>query len=444
MRIVQAGSAIADVREGNVLRKGGWGMDASVRPDVFEAFIEGPAKRIAFITDRDSVVLNVEPGKTYPFVFLLNGKDSAFTEVRGIKWVQRAQFPTDYQRAHRGKTTVEVPPMYELLNVVFALTEKGREKNSLINRDTDYYREVMTRFEPYRNDPAVKKMQEALMSGDGSYSALKMDAYAFELSQDGTIARSRVYDRIGNSNTNFLHPYIADLQKFAVASRFQEFYHTHKPFYEGLTQAYRDSIGVSQMQRWLVKNFPSTRYDSFKIIFSPLVAGNQSASFFEHNGFREAQAHVNFPFHTPQNVAGWSPEALRVKDGNIVFTELNHAFIGPEGQKPAYRDRIQKALSNLDIWNDPQKPAHGYNTPQMSFDEYMNWALVSLRYIDYAPLAEQPKLIAQIEDIMLNHRGFRRFPEFNQFLVKTYKNRRKRETVADLYPAIVGWFEENK
>jgi hypothetical protein len=80
----------------------------------------------------------------------------------------------------------------------------------------------------------------------------------------------------------------------------------------------------------------------------------------------------------------------------------------------------------------------------MSFDEYMNWALVSLRYIDYAPLTEQPKLIAQIEDIMLNYRGFRRFPEFNQFLVKTYKNRRKGETVADLYPAIVGWFEENK
>lgn len=74
----------------------------------------------------------------------------------------------------------------------------------------------------------------------------------------------------------------------------------------------------------------------------------------------------------------------------------------------------------------------------------MNWALVSLRYIDYAPAAEQAKLIAQTEDMMVNRRGFRRFPEFNQFLVKTYKNRRKGQTVADLYPVIIGWFEENK
>lgn len=432
-----------DVRDGGEFRKGAWAIDPSLPLDVYETYIEGNSKKVSFITDHDSITFDVIPGKSYRFAFVLNGKDSAFNEIRGIKLVPRAQFSKAYQQAHRGKTLVEIPQMYELLNVVFALTDKGRTSNGLIPRHTDYYRQVMEWFTPYRDAPVVKKINAELAT-EGVYNALKMDAYAFELTPDGTIAQSPVYDRIGRSNSNNLRTHVADLQQFARSSRFQEFYKAHQPFYDQLIKAYRDSIGVPEMQRWLGKNFPSTRYDAFKIVLSPLVGNNQSASFFEYNGFREAQAHVNFPFHTPENTAGWSPEALYVKDGNIVFTELNHAFIGPEGEKPAYRTRIQKAFSDLTIWNDPSKPARGYNTPQASFEEYMNWALVNLRYIDYAPTAEQPKLIAQIEDMMVNMRGFRRFKEFDQFLVKIYKTRKKGQAVADLYPVIIGWFEENK
>lgn len=440
---VHTGSTTMDIRDGTNFRKGGWGIDPSVPLDVYETYIEGNSKKVSFITDRDSITFDVMPGKSYPFVFVLNGKDSAFTEIRGFKLVPRARFSKSYQQTYRGKTIVEIPQMYELLNVIFALTDKGRDNNGLIPRHTAYYDQVMEWFMPYRDQPAVKKINTEL-AADGVYHALKMDAYAFELNADGTIAQSPVYDRIGRSNSNSLRAYIPDLQQFARSSRFQEFYNAHQPFYDQLTKAYRDSIGVPEMQRWLGRNFPSTRYDAFKIILSPLVGNNQSASFFDYDGFREAQAHVNFPFHTPENTAGWSPEAIYVKDGNIVFTELNHAFIGPEGEQPAYRDRIQKAFSDLAIWNDPSKPARGYNTPQASFDEYMNWALVNLRYLDYAPPTEQAKLIANIEDMMVHNRGFRRFKEFDQFLIKTYKARKKGQTVADLYPAIIGWFEGNK
>lgn len=442
IRVVRADSARVEVREGDELVQGNWNIAPSIRPDVYDAYVEGKSKRFAFITNRDSIVFQVEPGKSYPFVVLLNGKDSAFTEFKGIQLVPRAQFSKAYQLAHRGKTFVEIPQVYELLNIVFALTDQGRNRNGLINRNTDYYLEVMNWFEPYTSHAVVKKVNTGL--GDDGYHSMKMDAYAFELSADGKISQSPVYDRIGNSYTNNLRYYIPDLENFAKESRFQEFYHAHSSYYNRLIRTYRDSIGVPEMQRWLGRNFPSTRYDSFKIIFSPLVSANQSASSFDIDGFREAQAHVNFPFHNPQTPTEWSRKALFVKDGNIVFTELNHSFIGPEGEKPAYRDRIQKAFSDLSIWNDLAKPARYYNTPRSAFDEYMNWALLSLRYVDYAPPAEQEKLIAQIEDIMVNVRGFRRFAEFNQFLVKIYKERKKGQTVADLYPAILGWFEENR
>lgn len=443
LAVVRADSLAVAVREGDELVEGNWKIAPSIRPDVYNAYVEGKSKRFAFITNRDSIVFEVEPGKSYPFVVLLNGKDSAFTEFKGIKVVPRAHFSKAYQRAHLGKTSVEIPKMYELVNVVFALTDRGRNTNGLVNRDTDYYREVMDWFTPYDRHPAVEKANAGLAASDG-YHAMKMDAYAFELAADGKISQSPVYDRIGNSYTNNLRYLIPDLENFAKASRFEEFYNAHRPYYEGLIRVFRDSIGVSEMQRWLMRNFPSADNDAFKIIFSPLVSANQSASSFDFDGFREAQAHVNFPFHRAEHAAGWSREALFVIDGDIVFTELNHSYIGPEGSKPAHRTRIQKAFADLARWNDFSKSARYYDTPQSSFDEYMNWALVSLRYTDYAPPAEQSGLIAQNEDRMVNSRGFRRFREFDQFLIKTYKEREKGQTVADLYPAIIRWFEENR
>jgi hypothetical protein len=96
------------------------------------------------------------------------------------------------------------------------------------------------------------------------------------------------------------------------------------------------------------------------------------------------------------------------------------------------------------VWNAADKPARYYNNPHASFDEYMNWVLVNLRYLDYAPAGEQAELIAGVDKVMVENRGFVKFPEFSRFLVDLYKKRDKSQTTANLYPAIVSWFETNK
>ena len=421
-----------------------WTLDSQLRPDVFDAYIYGKSASVKFISDRDSITFDVEPGKNYPFVFVINGKDSAFTEIKGIKQVPRAVFSDDYKKKYSGATSVEVPEVYELTNIVFAITETGKKDNGLIFKDTPYYQEVLKWFEPFAKELIVQRINAELSNGDGAYHALKMDAYSFDFSDQGEILKSKTYDRIGRANVNFLEPFISDLQVFSDKTKFKEFYQNHSPLYKKQIEIYRDSVSVPLMQAWLIHNFPSTNYESFKIIFSPLVAGNQSASWFENNGFHEAQAHVNFPYGIYDNQKSWSKESSFVMAGNILFTELNHAFIGPEGAKPQYRDRISRAFSDLDVWNEKGKPAQlGYNNPSSSFDEYMNWALVSLRYLNYAPKREQENLITGIEKMMVQNRGFKKFAEFNQFLVSLYKNRTREQTVADLYPAIVSWFETN-
>ncbi|MCF0055329.1 hypothetical protein [Dyadobacter sp. CY356] len=195
----------------------------------------------------------------------------------------------------------------------------------------------------------------------------------------------------------------------------------------------------------MTKNFPTTRYNSLKVIFSPLVGNIQSASWFENNGFKEAQAHVNFPYPDKTDEKEFSSNALNVRKGNIVFTELNHCFINPEGEKTQYRTALASAFSDLAIWNEKGKPAAlYYNNPYSCFNEYVSWALVSLRYFDYAPADEQDKLIASIEKRQVDIRGFKEFRTFNQYLLNIYKKRRNGQTVSDLYPLIVKWFEDHK
>ena len=45
--------------------------------------------------------------------------------------------------------------------------------------------------------------------------------------------------------------------------------------------------------------------------------------------------------------------------------------------------------------------------------------------------------------MMTERRGFPQFEAFDKFLVELYRNRKPDQTLADLYPQIIEWFEKN-
>ena len=49
--------------------------------------------------------------------------------------------------------------------------------------------------------------------------------------------------------------------------------------------------------------------------------------------------------------------------------------------------------------------------------------------------------INQREAHVHHGRRFPRFAAFNAFLIKIYRDRKDGETIADLYPRIIAWFE---
>ena len=356
--------------------------------------------------------------------------------------VPAAVFDAQYRAAHKGRIVVDVPEVYELVNVAIAMTPTGLSSKNLVYQRSEYYTRMRAWFDPHRAHPVLASLDAELAGQPNAYFTLKMNGYAFEFDAKGRIVQSRTYDRTGfrSERFNTLRPFVPELQAFADATGFRRFYRENTATYEAQAAFYRERADIAGMRTWLERHFPTTRYDTYKVVFSPLVHGNQSTTWFEDQGFRELQPHVNFPY--PQELARWLPETLSepaavVFRGNILFTELNHGYVNPEADR--HRDRILGATSNRDRWVDP-KNGPGYYPRISTFNEYMNWGLVSLRFVDAAPAAEQAAIIAGIERLMTGNRGFPQFAAFNQFLVQLYRARRPGQTIAELYPQIITWF----
>ena len=442
--VIKSGAELISIQDGANLKKLAWRLAPEAKPDVYEAeLVNGKPHKVTFITDSDSISFTVEEGKTYDFIIQWGDK-TCYTRIVGTRFVPAAEFDKKYRSKHKGKIFIEIPEVYELVNVAIAMTPTGIEDQYLVYKNSDYYKKVHAWFDKYQDHPLLAALDAELKKSPDNYAYLKMNGYAFEFDKKGKIVRSKIYDRASWGKTNELLPFLDQLQSFSDATRFREFYRQNRKIYDEQIAFYRDTANIAEMKRWLDKHFPSSNdYDTYKIIFSPLVAYNQSSNWFESNGFKELQPHVNFPY--PQDFARFSlenklsPQAEIIFRGNIVFTEMNHGYINPEAEK--YAERVAKAISNRDLWVDPQRGPNYYGG-EAAFNEYMNWGLVNLRFVDYVSREEQDAMIAAIDEMMTKRRGFPQFADFSKFLVNLYRSRKPNQTIADLYPQIIEWFEK--
>lgn len=399
-----------------------------------------PTDTISIVSERDSIGFAVKPPDSLLFdVVRQQGKDTLHCVLTVAEEQQHAHFTEAYQQSHQGKTSIEIPKVYELINIIYALTSTGKTDSDIVDKDTPYYDEVLAYFKKYDQESVISVF-DSLLKAD-NYHVLKMDAYAFDF--EGTkIEKSDIYNIVSWGNFNTLEPYLDLLDDFSKKSDFLNFYAMHQPLYQRQIRTYQDTIDTHEMKLWLERNFPNTKYNSLKVIFSPLVSGNQSSCNFENNGFKELQAHVNYPY-VGQWLQQYPSEMATLIRGNIVFTELNHGYINPESDKTIYSEGLRRAFQNIDKWIDKDKPAGNYDNPYTCFNEYMNWGLVCLRYTDYAREEYLPELLANIENMMVEYRGFKKFAEFDQFLVKLYQDKKEEKALADLYPQIIDWFVVN-
>ena len=76
--IIKAHSKSVDIKDDNQLRKNAWTIVPEEKLDIYTT----SAKKVTFYTDIDSISFKVDPKKQYNFIILLNGKDSARTQIK--------------------------------------------------------------------------------------------------------------------------------------------------------------------------------------------------------------------------------------------------------------------------------------------------------------------------------------------------------------------------
>lgn len=78
LAVIKASSTAVNIRCDGVLYQQSWRISPTIKPDVYIT----SAKVVTFYTDRDSISFKVKPNRTISFIILLNGKDTALTQIQ--------------------------------------------------------------------------------------------------------------------------------------------------------------------------------------------------------------------------------------------------------------------------------------------------------------------------------------------------------------------------
>lgn len=75
--VIRSASKIVDIKDGAEFRKAAWSINPALKPDVYQTH----NSEVTFYTDIDSISFKLRANHKYEFIILLNGKDSAYTQI---------------------------------------------------------------------------------------------------------------------------------------------------------------------------------------------------------------------------------------------------------------------------------------------------------------------------------------------------------------------------
>ncbi len=357
----------------------------------------------------------------------------AFGFIGYFKWQSRprpARYDTGYIRTHKGMVQIEIPGVYELTNIAIALTDYGLDNPNAVRKGGEYYERVKEQFLSHRNHPLISTIGFSGKQSFSRYYGFRENSARYRFDGD-RIVLSGIYPTRWAWFPDTFTDHLNLVEDFARETRFREFYRDNRSFYEEQIETYREVVPVKRMWEWLENQFPQ-RYDSCKVIFSPLIGGSHSTQRCAGEGFREMIMFVSGPSFS-LDLADEVREGLLSR---VVFTEMDHNYVNPTTWD--FWFQVGGAFHRTERWNRQS----GYRNPIQTFNEYMTWA-VFLLYADdvyEGPAFEEIRRITI--DTMVKRRKFIRFEEFSDKLLYLYRNRDEGQKIPDLYPSILAWAEE--
>ncbi|UCD51766.1 MAG: DUF4932 domain-containing protein [Phycisphaerales bacterium] len=335
-----------------------------------------------------------------------------------------ADYPAEYIERNRGRVLVEIPETFELANIAIAISQAGLNEQHHVNKQGAYYERVLEHFLPFKDHPLIAHSD--LTRNYGYCFRDNSVCYRFE---DDRIVHAGLYSRM--RQPDLFQRQLAWLEDFARVSGFRQFYRDNLPYYEQQIELYRRKVPVRKMWTWLEEQFPS-QHDCYKVVFSPLLGASHETCGFSKGDFSETIMFVSGPGESPDT----NDLVERGCLSRVVFTEIDHNYVNRITKN--YLDRVNEALADLDQWNQQD----GYKSPEMTFNEYMTWAVFVLYVYDTYDTDDAATIVQRsTTSTMVRWRRFVRFDEFARELLRLYRNRAEGQTVGDLYPPMLDWAE---
>lgn len=66
---------------------------------------------------------------------------------------QVARFPQSYIEQNRGRASFRIPEVYELSNIILAMSDYGQNQQWVVFKNSAYYQAVEAHFRPFRSHP---------------------------------------------------------------------------------------------------------------------------------------------------------------------------------------------------------------------------------------------------------------------------------------------------
>lgn len=345
---------------------------------------------------------------------------------------------------------VEVPEVYEALQIALSLTDTYQADPNLVNKATPYYKEVIGQFGNHAHHPLVLKLNKKLKKA-GAYSEvntlIRFQALNYDLA-NGKLAKKHRYNipfiyNVAPYPLFLLHNNKRLLNSFVQQTAFSSFYKQHTTYYDSLLVRSRQLNDYDGMKQWLGREFPQVQNESFLVVFSPLTGGLHNMKEFKSKDGNQKQT-ILFVSAPNYDTGPWKelPELEKsAYASRIVFTEINHSYVNPATAR--YLDQIEAAMGNLKHWK-ADNVTGGYNSFSLTFNEYMTWAVYTLYAYDTFPEDIFERVTERQVAFMVSKKGFPKFREFNAELLRLYKQKSGDTKVVDLYPDIIKWMLANK
>jgi hypothetical protein len=246
-----------------------------------------------------------------------------------------------------------------------------------------------------------------------------------------------VYGKDWQGFTNLFTELLPLVQDFSDKSNFRAFYKKNEKYYFNDLKRITELMPLKNMWTWLENEFP-IKQNSYKIVFSPLIGGSHSTQNYfgkdlkNNSWFSECVMFICNAnrYDLKKDITEKEKEVLM---SGIVFTEIDHNYVNPTSNK--YKKEIAEIFKRK-IWTDEKNKF--YENPQSVFNEYMTHSVFCLWVQENYDQKTSDYLINERIKMNVEKRGFIKFKEFNEELIKLM-DENPTKTIAEIYPQIIEW-----